>query len=151
MAEYSRQDRMPESFQVDDYTLMEPPEPIESRPWSHLATIPDVEAWIDEHNRKLQRYASRADTGGQGICFGLEHGGEIYMHTNQDGDIVLDITPEAEWIAPLITAATRVPAPSARLWSLPGDSLTQLIFGLSSVIATSRTVLNHSFRSSRYR
>ena len=68
------------------------------------------------------------------------------MHTTQDGVVLLDITDEAAWIAPVITAATGVAAPQSSIWQLPSDTLTQLLFGLSSLIASARMVLQHDYK-----
>lgn len=123
-----------------------PDEPKE-RPWIDLKTTYDVEAWIDNYNRDLQRLlVEKKNAAGYGICFCLEAGGEIYMHTTQDGDVLLDVTPAAEWVAPLITAATHVPTPSTQIWALPGHTLTQLVFGLSTLIVSTRIVLQHDYR-----
>jgi hypothetical protein len=120
------------------------------RPWIVLKTTYDVEAWIDNYNRELQRSMERANATGYGICFKLAEGGDIFMHTNTDGDILLDVTPEAEWVAPLITAATRIEAPRSQIWALPGHTLTQLILGLSSLIDSSRLVFSHDFKIRKY-
>ncbi len=138
----------------------EPPEPaaasgtdvqgaLVERSWRDLPTIADVELWIVEHDLELQRHVTRSYSTGHGICFTLAAGGEIYLHTTGDGDVVLDVTPEAAWAAPVITAATRVPAPSSQMWVLPGDVLTQLVLGLNSLILSSRLVLSHQFRARR--
>ncbi len=120
------------------------------RPWIDLKTTYDVEAWIDNYNRELQRAIDKANTTGQGICFRLEHGGEIFLHTTADGDILLDVTPEAEWVAPVITAATNMPAPQGQVWALPGTTLTQFVLGLSSLIDSTRIVLQHDFKTRKY-
>jgi hypothetical protein len=120
------------------------------RPWIVLKTTYDVEAWIDSYNRELQRSMEKSNTAGYGICFRLTEGGEIFMHTNTEGDVLLDVTPDAEWIAPLITAATRVEAPRSQIWALPGHTLTQLILGLSSLIESSRLVFSHDFKIRKY-
>ena len=122
---------------------------IAERPWIHLTTTHDVEAWIDHYNWDLQRHVRQANAAGAGICFRLEHGGEIFLHTTSDGEIVLDVTPEAEWATPVITAATGVAAPGTQIWALPGDVLTQLVFGLSGLIASSRPVIDHQFNPRR--
>lgn len=121
------------------------------RPWIVLKTTYDVEAWIDSYNRDLQRALENRNTSGYGICFRLAEGGEIFMHTTPDGDFLLDVTPEAEWAAPVIAAATRVAQPEARIWTLPGHALTQLVLGLSSLIASTRIVLAHPFKLGRFR
>lgn len=120
-------------------------------PWVSLETIQDVEAWMDLNNRELQelldpklgQYGSQ----GQGICFSLAHGGEIYLHTNSDGDVLLDVSNEAEWIAPVISATTQVAPPRGQIWILPQHVLLQLILGLNSLIASSRLVLKHEYRT----
>lgn len=121
------------------------------RPWIVLNTSYDVEAWIDNYNWDLRRWLEgQKNTNGYGICFYLAAGGEIYMHTTPDGDILLDVTPEAEWVAPVITAATGVAAPLSQIWALPGDVLTQLVLGLSSLIGATQIVLQHDFRIRKY-
>jgi len=79
-----------------------------ARPWIVLKTTYDVEAWIDHQNRNIQYLIKGNKNSGWGICFELTEGGEIYLHTTSEGDVLLDVTPEAEWVAPLITAATQV-------------------------------------------
>ena len=87
-------------------------------PWSALETPADVELWIAEHNLSLQENVARHETG-YGVCFTLAAGGEVYLQTTQDGALVLDVSQEAEWIAPLIMAAARLTeAPPGRLWVL---------------------------------
>lgn len=101
---------------------------------------------MESYNRDLQQAVAGRNLSGYGICFELEQGGEIYLHTTQKGDALLDVTPEAEWVTPLIAAATRTEAPASRIWALPGHTLTQLVFALNSLIGTSRIVLHHAFR-----
>lgn len=122
------------------------PDKPSERPWIALHTTYDVEAWIDNYNRDLQRAAGNSMQAGYGICFYLVHGGELFMHTTTEGEVLLDVTPEAEWVAPLITAATQVASPPARIWHLPPHKLTQLVLGLSSLVAATRIVLDHDFR-----
>ena len=126
------------------------PDLARERPWIELKTTYDVEAWIDNYNRDLQRLVEKKNAPGYGICFCLAAGGEIFMHTTPDGDVLLDVTPEAEWVAPLISAATRVEAPPSQIWFLPGHTLTQLIFGLSGLIGSTRMVLQHDYRIKKY-
>ncbi len=134
---------MPE---FDDLPQDQPTE----RPWIVLNNTYDVEAWIDSYNRDLQRAMTKPNARGYGICFRLVHGGEIYLHTDPEGSILLDVTPEAEWVSPLLTAATGMGQPASRIWVLPGDTLTQLILGMSSLIATTRIVVSHEFRTKRF-
>jgi len=124
----------------------------EERPWIVLATTYDIEAWIDQFNRDLQRLFpdtnryGQLNTHGQGICFRLVHGGEIYMHTTSEGEVILDVTADASWVVPVITAATNVAEPAASIWQLPADAMTQLIYGLNTLIATTRIVLEHDYK-----
>jgi hypothetical protein len=122
----------------------------QQRPWIVLADTYDVEAWIANYNRNLQAAIVNPKLQGYGICFHLAEGGEIYLHTGGEGDIVLDVTPEAAWVAPLLTAATGHAAPAGRIWLLPAEVLTQLIFGLNSLIGSSRLVLSHDFRIKKF-
>lgn len=120
------------------------------RPWIPLRSTYDVETWIDHYNRDLQRVAGKKNDAGYGICFHLVHGGELYLHTTPEGEVLLDVTPEAQWVSPLLEAVAQVAAPAGRIWSLPSDRLTQLIFGLSSLIAETHLVLAHDFRVRKY-
>ncbi|MDI3296550.1 hypothetical protein [Janthinobacterium tructae] len=113
-------------------------------PWQHLETPYDVEVWIEEHNRSMQDNIRATETG-VGICFTLAEGGDIYMQTSADGAVVLDVTPDAAWVAPLISAATGCEAPDSSLWILPDDKLIQLIVGLSSLVASTLLVVGHDF------
>ncbi len=112
-------------------------------PWTALQTPQDVEAWIDEHNRCLMENIGPQETG-VGVCFTLTEGGNIYLQTTGDA-VILDVEPDAEWIAPLISAATQTPAPLAQLWILPDDKLIQLIVGLSSLVVSTTLVSGHNF------
>lgn len=115
-------------------------------PWVPLETIPDVEAWMDLNDRELQQLIGNKPTVGHGLCFSLLHGGEIYLHTNSDGDVLLDVSAEAEWIAPVISATTQVAPPRGQIWILPQHVLLQLILGMSTLVASSRLVIRHEFR-----
>lgn len=138
---------------MDDFDDAPPPA---TRPWIHLDNSGDVEGWIESYNRDLQRTLNRPDSQsfgmnqGQGICFTLTEGGEIYLHTTADGDVLLDVTPEAEWVTPLISTATGAAPPGSQIWGLPGHALTQLVLGLSMLIASTRIVPKHDFRVRRY-
>lgn len=124
-------------------------EPIE-RPWIVLKTTYDVEAWIDHQNRNIQYLIKNGKASGWGICFCLTEGGDIFLHTTSAGDVLLDVTPEAEWVTPLIAAVAEVEASATQIWHLPGDRLTQLVLGLSSLIATTRLVVDHNFNRKKY-
>jgi hypothetical protein len=140
---------------MDDYEDSAPPI---TRPWIHLDSSGDVEGWIESYNRDLRRTLNPNDvpspsfgvSQGQGICFVLAAGGEIYLHTTGDGDVLLDVTPEAEWATPAIAAATGMAAPPSQIWALPAHALTQLVMGLSMLIASTRIVTRHDFRRRRY-
>jgi hypothetical protein len=125
------------------------PEEYAERPWIGLTTTHDVEAWIDHYNWDLQRCVKKANATGYGVCFRLFYGGQIFMHTTEC-TILLDVTPEAEWIAPVITAATGIGAPHSQIWVLPDDRLTQLVLGLSSLITSTRIVVSHSYKTKKY-
>jgi hypothetical protein len=114
-------------------------------PWIALETPQDVELWIDEHNRSLQEHIGPQETG-YGVCFTLAVGGNIFMQTSGDA-VMLDVEPEARWVAPLLVAATGGAEPSGQLWVLPEDKLIQLIVGLSSLVASTTLVSGHQFGS----
>ncbi|MES2320123.1 MAG: hypothetical protein V4631_21815 [Pseudomonadota bacterium] len=113
------------------------------RPWIELHTAQDVEAWIDEHNRSMMEHIGPQETG-VGVCFTLAAGGNLYLQTSADA-VILDLEPEAQWIAPLIMAATQSAEPASQLWILPDDKLIQLIVGLSSLVASTTLVSGHNF------
>ena len=119
------------------------------RPWIHLTTTYDVEAWIDQYNWDLQRFVKDPKAKGYGVCFGLAHGGEIYLHSTE-GAIMLDVTPEAEWVVPVIVASTGIDASRSQIWTLPEDKLTGLILGLSSLIDSSKMVASLSYQIKKW-
>lgn len=112
-------------------------------PWSPLETPQDVELWIEEHNRTMQELVRPQETG-VGVRFQLAVGGDIYMQTLDDA-VILDVEPDASWVAPLIMAATGAEQPSGQLWILPDDKLVQLLLGLSTLVETSLIVTGHNF------
>ncbi|WP_218131993.1 hypothetical protein [Undibacterium oligocarboniphilum] len=114
--------------------------------WLPLQDPQEIEAWMDLQSRELQQLIGQKPTQGQGVCFTLIHGGEIYLHTNSDGDILLDVTPEAEWVQPVLSAVTATAPPRGQIWLLQGHLLVQLLIGLNSLIASSRLVLQHAYR-----
>lgn len=122
------------------------PEEASRQPWSDLTTQQEVEAWIQQLDQTLQQSINRANAAGYGVCFWLNHGGQIFMHTGADA-ILLDVTSDAEWAAPVITAATGVEQPRSRIWVLPDDKLTQLVLGLSSLIGSTTIVVNHRYKA----
>jgi hypothetical protein len=130
-------------FDNDDELLRE-------RPWIHWETTYEIEAWIDGYNRDLRRLVKDPKASGYGICFMLEAGGEVYMHTTPEGIVLLDVLPDAQWIAPILTAVTQMEEANSQIWTIPGDKLTQLILGLSSLVKSTRMVLRHDYKSKRY-
>lgn len=112
-------------------------------PWTPLETPQDVELWIAEHNLTMQERIKPQETG-VGVRFRLAVGGDIYMHTSADA-VILDIEPDASWVAPLIMAATGAEQPAGNLWVLPDDKLVQLLLGLSTLVESSLIVTGHNF------
>jgi hypothetical protein len=112
-------------------------------PWSPLETPQDVELWIAEHDQTMQELIKPQETG-VGVRFRLAVGGDIYMQTLADA-VVLDIEPDAGWIAPLIMAATGAEQPAGNIWVLPDDKLVQLLLGLSTLVESSLIVTGHNF------
>lgn len=112
-------------------------------PWIALHSPQDVEAWIDEHNRSMMEHIGPHESGA-GVCFTLAEGGNVYLQTTADA-VILDVEPEAAWIAPLIMAATQAEQPRGQVWVLPDDKLIQLILGLSSLVESTTLVAGHNF------
>jgi hypothetical protein len=113
------------------------------RPWTPLETPQDVELWIEEHNQAMRELIGPQETG-CGVCFSLAVGGNIYMQTTGDA-VILDVEPEAAWVAPLIEAATGAGQPHGQIWVLPEDRMVQLIVGLSSLVESTLLVSGHPF------
>ena len=121
-------------------------------PWIALTSPQEVELWIDEHNRSLTEHIGPQESG-YGVCFTLAEGGNIFMQTTDDA-VILDVEPDAAWVAPLIEAVSRTEAPRGQIWVLPADQLVQLIIGLSSLVESTTLVVGHHFGSrarSRFR
>jgi len=112
-------------------------------PWSALETPQDVELWIAEHNQTMLELIQPQETG-VGVRFRLAVGGDIYMQTTADA-VLLDVEPDASWVAPLIMAATGAEQPEGRIWALPDDKLVQLLLGLSTLVESSLIVTGHNF------
>jgi hypothetical protein len=63
--------------------------------------------------------------------------------------VLLDVEPDASWIAPLIMAATNAEQPAGQVWVLPDDKLVQLLLGLSTLVERTLIVTGHNFKHSR--
>jgi hypothetical protein len=113
------------------------------RPWTVLETPQDVELWIEEHNLAMRELIGPQETG-YGVRFTLAAGGDIVMQTTGDA-VVLDVEPDAAWVAPLIIAATGAETPRGQVWILPEDRLVQLVLGLSSLVESTLLVSGHPF------
>lgn len=113
--------------------------------WTPWEPLLDPDVWIANNDRELQEFVPK-DAVGYGTCFRLLHGGEIYMHTTGEGDVLLDVTPEAEWAVPVIAAATGATPPRGQIWTLPAEAMMPLLFGLSTLIEATRVVARHDFR-----
>ena len=112
-------------------------------PWTPLETPQDVELWIAEHNQAMQELIKPQETG-VGVRFTLAAGGDVYLQTTADA-VILDIDPDASWIAPLVMAATGAEQPAGQFWVLPDDKLVQMMLGLSTLIESSMIVTGHNF------
>lgn len=123
------------------------------RPWTLLEGVDDAEVWIANSNLELNFYLEQDKNAGilqgQGICFNLTLGGEVYLHTTSEGVILLDVTDEATWVNPIIQACTDTQSAQGQVWVLPENTLIQLILGLNTLIATSTIVLRHDFGINR--
>ncbi|MBV8636373.1 MAG: hypothetical protein JO002_17915 [Burkholderiaceae bacterium] len=133
---------------MHDDDLFDPETEQQPRPWIVLKTTYDIEAWIEQANRRLQRLLADAPprSTGQGICFALVHGGEIHTHSSPEGELWLDVSEEAAWVKPVVAAVAGGDMPPGAIWRLPGEALTELLYGLNSLIETARIVLQHDFR-----
>lgn len=121
------------------------------RPWTALNDIDEVKTWIANCNLELRYYIEEDRNSrlpkGQGICFALELGGEIFVHTTMEGIILLDVTDDAAWATPVIISSTGAKEPKGQIWILPEGSLIQLVLGLNSLIASTTLVLQHDYGS----
>jgi hypothetical protein len=112
-------------------------------PWTLLESPQDVELWIAEHNATMQDMIKPQETG-VGVRFTLAAGGDVYLQTTDDA-VILDVEPDAAWIAPLVMAATGATQPDGQFWVLPDNKLVQLMLGLSTLIECSMIVTGHRF------
>ncbi|PRC91542.1 hypothetical protein [Solimicrobium silvestre] len=119
------------------------------RPWLALNGVDEAEIWVANSNLELNYFLEQEQNSGlpigQGICFALELGGELFLHTTSEGILLLDVTEAAEWVVPIIAACTGAAPARGQIWILPEDTLIQLILGLNSLIASSSIVLRHDF------
>lgn len=67
----------------------------ENDPWVELVSVHEVEAWLAFQNQELARLLENKASVGQGLCLQLKLGGEIFCHTNQEGEILLELSDEA--------------------------------------------------------
>jgi hypothetical protein len=137
---------------MHDDDLFDPDTEQQPRPWIVLKSTYDIEAWIEQTNRRLQRLLGEqpqrmgGQSLGQGICFCLTHGGELYTHSSNEGELWLDLSEDAAWVKPVVAAVAGGDVPPGSIWRLPTEALVELLYGLNSLIETTRIVLQHDFR-----
>lgn len=137
---------------MHDDDFFDPEVEQQPRPWIVFKSTYDIEAWIEQANRRLQRLLADmpqrmgAQSPGQGICFTLVHGGELYTHSSPEGELWLDLSDDAAWVRPVVAAVAGDDVPAGSIWRLPGEALTELLYGLNSLIESTRIVLQHDFR-----
>jgi len=129
--------------------MAQPSGDAQQRPWLWLDGVDDAEVWIANSNLELNFYLEQ-DRGaglpsGQGICFELELGGQIFIHTTSEGMILLDVTEAADWTTPILSACTNSHPARGRIWVLPENTLIQLILGLNSLIKSYAIVMQHDY------
>jgi hypothetical protein len=123
------------------------PIPSAPRPWIVLQNVHEVETWIETYNRELQAVVWRNKLNAVTLVRSASHWNwvrDLPVH-HAEGQILLDVSEEAA-PPPRVSAAANVAAPAGSVWVLPPDTLTQLVLGLSGLIATSQFVLRHEFR-----
>lgn len=118
--------------------------------WIVMSSPMELEAWMEINNQELQSALGSKPAVGYGVCFTLLHGGDVFFHTNSDGDVLLDVTPEASWVVPVIAACTKATVPSGQIWCLPHHDLIPVLWGLNTLIDSSCLVLQHHYRIVRY-
>jgi hypothetical protein len=123
------------------------------RPWIALESREEIEAWIARLDRELQQHererirhtedgvVQREHARSHGVRLFLQHGGNLRLHTNPDGDILLEVSRDADWVAPLIAAATGISGPRGSAWLLPAERLVELITGLNSLVEAEQLVV----------
>lgn len=119
------------------------------QPWEILDGIDDVQVWIAHVNAEIHYYLTEANLiqapNGQGICFELALGGQLFCHTTSDGWLLVDMSDDALWAEPIIEACNGVKKYRGRIWVLPEAALITLILGLNNLIASTTIVLQHDF------
>jgi len=97
------------------------------RPWTLLNGVDDAEVWVANSNLELNYFLEQDRNAGmpvgQGICFNLSLGGDVYLHTTSEGMILLDVTEEADWVRPILCKTGQGPNLGiARKYADPVDS-----------------------------
>ncbi len=120
----------------------------ERHSWISLENLPEVEAWINLQQDELHSLITATELQA-GVYFQMQPEGEVFLYTNQDGDISLELSLTAEWLQALLAAIYPQAKHLGRIWHFPADCLVTLIWGLNSLILHSQLVIRKSKREAR--
>ncbi len=117
----------------------------ERYPWINLENLLEVEAWIQLQQDELQLLATGKEIQ-PGINFAVQPEGEVYLYTNQEGEITIELSDSATWLEALLPAIHKNARHVGRIWHFPADTLVALIWGLNPLISASQLVSRKSKR-----
>lgn len=113
--------------------------------WITLENLNEVEAWIQLQQDELQSLTTGKELQ-PGIYLQMQPEGEIYLHTNQEGEVRIELSESASWLEALLPAIYPSAQHQGRIWYFPADCLTMLIWGLNGLITSSQFVSRKSKR-----
>lgn len=117
----------------------------ERHSWLALESLHEVDAWIQLQQDEMQALLSGKEIQ-PGLVFTIQPEGEVYLYTNQAGEITLELSEAALWLEALLTVIDNTAIHQGRIWYFPAERLVNLIWGMNALVLSSQFVCRRSKR-----
>jgi hypothetical protein len=104
-----------------------------------------TDQWLKDRRAMDRSLIAKMNIKGNAICFSLKHGGEAFLHARQDGQVWLEVTEAALWIAESLGAMGGEAIPGTLVWTFPKSKMTDLVLYLNGSASFVRNVSDHGF------
>jgi hypothetical protein len=104
-----------------------------------------TDQWLKDRRAMDRSLIAKMNIKGNAICFSLKHGGEAFLHARQDGQVWLEVTEAALWIAESLGVMGGEAIQGTLVWTFAKSKMTDLVLYLNGSASFVRNVSDHGF------
>lgn len=101
--------------------------------------------WLAKHHEAIAKLVGKMQITGKALCFCLNEGGAIFVHSHHKDVVLLDVTSDADWLLPTLAKFSAGQIPESTIWGMPKKLERQLLIFLNSISTSIRSVESHTF------